>query len=151
YRGGRARAVRPPRARLYCAGFASRRRGFRFAGGGMRSSAPTRRAVLAGLAVSGAALRPPRVWAEYPSRSVRIIAPFPAGGGAAIVSRLIQPQLQHALGQPFVVENRAGAAGRIGAALVARAEGDGHTLLTTTESSLVIAPHTGAALGYDPV
>ena len=50
-----------------------------------------------------------------------------------------------------MVENRAGAAGRIGTALVAKAEADGHTLLTTTESSMVIAPHTGAVLGYDPI
>jgi tripartite-type tricarboxylate transporter receptor subunit TctC len=82
---------------------------------------------------------------------VRIVVPFAAGGGADIISRLLQPHLQQALGQPFVVENRAGAAGRIGAALIAKAEADGHTLLTTTEASLVIAPHTGAVLGYDPL
>src|SRR6185295_18375936 len=111
----------------------------------------TRRAVLGGLA-SCAALKPASVrsQAAYPSRPVRIIVPFAAGGGADIISRLLQPHLQQTLGQPFVVENRAGAAGRIGAAMVAKADADGHTLLTTTEASLVIAPHTGAALGYDP-
>src|SRR6185295_14743591 len=111
----------------------------------------TRRAVLGGLA-SCAALKPTslRSQAAYPSRPVRIIVPFAAGGGADIISRLLQPHLQQTLGQPFVVENRAGAAGRIGAAMVAKADADGHTLLTTTEASLVIAPHTGAALGYDP-
>jgi tripartite-type tricarboxylate transporter receptor subunit TctC len=111
----------------------------------------TRRAVIASLAA--AALAPRRVHSQqpYPSRPVRIVVPFAPGGGADIVSRLLQPHLQQALGQPFVVENRAGAAGRIGTALVAKAEADGHTLLTTTESSLVIAPHTGAVLGYDPL
>jgi tripartite-type tricarboxylate transporter receptor subunit TctC len=111
---------------------------------------PNRRTVLAGLA--GAAVTPRRGFAEaYPSHPVRIVVPFAPGGGADIVSRLLQPHLQQTLGQPFVVENRAGAAGRIGTALVAKADPDGHTLLTTTESSLVIAPHTGAVLGYDPL
>ena len=82
---------------------------------------------------------------------MRIVVPFAPGGGADIVSRLLQTHLQQTLGQPFVVENRAGAAGRIGTALVAKADADGHTLLTTTESSMVIAPHTGAVLGYDPL
>jgi len=112
---------------------------------------PTRRAVLAGL--SSVALSPhaSRSEASYPNRPVRIVVPFAPGGGADIVSRLLQTHLQQALGQPFVVENRAGAAGRIGTALVAKADADGHTLLTTTESSMVIAPHTGAVLGYDPL
>jgi len=112
----------------------------------------TRRAVLTALA-SAAVLSPQasRAEAAYPNRPVRIVVPFAPGGGADIVSRLLQTHLQTALGQPFVVENRAGAAGRIGTALVAKAEADGHTLLTTTESSMVIAPHTGALLGYDPI
>jgi tripartite-type tricarboxylate transporter receptor subunit TctC len=111
----------------------------------------TRRAVLASL--SCAAMLPATAQAEaaYPNRPVRIVVPFAPGGGADIVSRLLQNHLQATLGQPFVVENRAGAAGRIGTALVAKADADGHTLLTTTESSMVIAPQTGAVLGYDPL
>ena len=62
----------------------------------------------------------------------------------------VQPHLQQILGQPFIVENRAGAAGRIGTGVVAKSEPDGHSLLMTTESSLVIAPHVGVSLGYDP-
>jgi tripartite-type tricarboxylate transporter receptor subunit TctC len=58
--------------------------------------------------------------------------------------------LQQLLGQSFFVENRAGAAGRIGTGVVAKSDPDGHTLLMTTESSLVIAPHIGVSLGYDP-
>ena len=59
---------------------------------------------------------------------------------------MLQPHLQQILGQSFFVENRAGAAGRIGTDAVAKAEPDGHTLLMTTESSLVIAPHIGVAM-----
>jgi tripartite-type tricarboxylate transporter receptor subunit TctC len=111
----------------------------------------TRRTLLR--AVGLALLAPARVLAQvtYPNRPVRILVPFAPGGGADIVSRLLSPQLQQSLGQSFFVENRAGAAGRIGAGVVAKAEADGHTLLTTTESSLVIAPHIGQAIGYDPL
>jgi tripartite-type tricarboxylate transporter receptor subunit TctC len=82
---------------------------------------------------------------------VRLVVPFPPGGGADIVARLLAPQLQGHLGQSFHVENRAGAAGRIGTAVVAKAEADGATLLVATESSLVIAPYASQNLGYDPV
>ena len=111
----------------------------------------TRRKVVAGLIATGAAsvLRP-ALAQTYPSRPVRIIVPFAPGGGADIVSRLIQPHLQQRLGQSVIVENRAGAAGRIGTGVVAKADADGHTLLVSTESSLVIAPHTGATMSYDP-
>ena len=119
--------------------------------GGIMTVRPTRRAVLAGIAAAPLLPQASRSEASYPNRPVRIVVPFAPGGGADIVSRLLQTHLQQALGQPFVVENRAGAAGRIGTALVAKADPDGHTLLTTTESSMVIAPHTGVVLGYDPL
>lgn len=92
-----------------------------------------------------------RAQAAYPSHPVHIIVPFAPGGGADTVSRLLSPQMQRLLGQPFVVENRAGAAGRIGTGVVAKSDPDGHTLLVSTESSLVIAPHIGQAIGYDPL
>jgi tripartite-type tricarboxylate transporter receptor subunit TctC len=100
-----------------------------------------------------AALTPLRVFAQapYPTHAVRLVVPFPPGGGADIVARLMGPQLQRMLGPSFYVENRAGAAGRIGTGIVAKAEADGATLLVTTESSLVIAPYVSASLGYDPV
>ena len=72
----------------------------------------------------------------FPTRPVRIIVPFAPGGGADIVSRLISVHMQNALGQSVVVENRAGAAGRIGTGVVAKSDPDGHTLLVSTESSL---------------
>jgi tripartite-type tricarboxylate transporter receptor subunit TctC len=115
----------------------------------------TRRAVIGGLIACGAsaALRPTLLSGQsaYPTRPVRIIVPFAPGGGADIVSRLISPHLQNLLGQSVLVENRAGAAGRIGTGVVAKSDPDGHTLLVSTESSLVIAPHIGQSIGYDPL
>ena len=87
----------------------------------------------------------------YPTRPVRLVVPFPPGGGADIVARLLAPQLQSVFGQTVFVENRAGAAGRLGTGVVAQAEADGHTLLVTTESSMVIAPHMGVTMSYDPL
>ncbi|MBO0751617.1 MAG: tripartite tricarboxylate transporter substrate binding protein [Bradyrhizobiaceae bacterium] len=91
---------------------------------------------------------PARAW---PTRPVRIVVPFPPGGGADLLSRMLAPHLQKALGQPFFIENRAGAAGRIGTGIVAKSDPDGHTLLVTTESSIVIAPHTGVDMAYNPL
>lgn len=110
----------------------------------------SRRGVVGGL-VAGAALPRCALAQAYPTHPVRIIVPFAPGGGADIVSRLISPYLQTSLGQSVVVENRAGAAGRIGTGVVAKSDPDGHTLLVSTESSLVIAPHIGQAIGYDPL
>lgn len=111
----------------------------------------TRRALVGGLAASTAlaALSPSAGLAQ--ARSVRIVVPFAPGGGADLIARLVSPHLQQLLGQSFYVENRAGAAGRIGAGAVAKSEPDGQTLLMTTESSLVIAPHIGVAMSYDPL
>jgi tripartite-type tricarboxylate transporter receptor subunit TctC len=113
---------------------------------------PSRRAFLGSLtgALAGATFaRPAR--AAWPTRPVRIVVPFPPGGGADLISRLLAPHLQRMLGQPFFVENRSGAAGRIGSGVVAKSDPDGHTLLVTTESSIVIAPHTGVVMPYDPL
>ena len=109
----------------------------------------TRRAFVGGLASGLAMLAPAASLAQ--SKPVRIVVPFAPGGGADLIARLLQPHLQTFLGQSFLVENRAGAAGRIGTDAVAKAEPDGHTLLMTTESSLVIAPHMGVAMNYDPL
>jgi tripartite-type tricarboxylate transporter receptor subunit TctC len=115
----------------------------------------TRRAFVggfcSGLAGVGTMLPIATARATYPDRPVRIVVPFLPGGGADLIARLLSPYLQHSLGQPFVVENRAGAAGRIGTAVVAKSDPDGHVLLMTTESSLVIAPHIGVPLNYQPL
>jgi tripartite-type tricarboxylate transporter receptor subunit TctC len=87
----------------------------------------------------------------WPTHPVRIVVPFAPGGGADLIARMLSPHLQERLEQSFYVENRAGAAGRIGAGVVAKADPDGHTLLMTTESSIVIAPHIGVPMTYDPL
>ncbi len=84
----------------------------------------------------------------YPGKPVRIVIGFPAGAGSDIVTRLVTPGLTKALGQPFVVDNRAGAAGNIAAELVARSPGDGYTLLTMT-ASLAIGPALHRKLPFD--
>jgi tripartite-type tricarboxylate transporter receptor subunit TctC len=77
-------------------------------------------------------------WSQaYPARPVRLIAAFPAGGTSDIVSRLISQWLSERLGQPFVVENRPGASGKIGTEDVVRAPPDGYTLLMATTSGAV--------------
>ena len=86
----------------------------------------------------------------WPSGPVKLIVPFPAGGSADTLSRIIGQELQERLGQPFVVENRTGAGGNIGTDAVARAAPDGTTFLVTP-SSLAIAPALYAKLTWDPV
>jgi tripartite-type tricarboxylate transporter receptor subunit TctC len=84
----------------------------------------------------------------YPARPVRIIAGFPPGGAADLLARLVADKLSAALGQPFVVENRAGAGGTLGADLVAKAPGDGYTLLLGLTASQTIAPAIYKSLPY---
>jgi tripartite-type tricarboxylate transporter receptor subunit TctC len=66
---------------------------------------------------------------SWPSRPIRVIVPFPAGGGIDTVARIIAPKMAESLGQPLVIENRVGAGGTVGTEVVARASADGHTLL----------------------
>ena len=106
-------------------------------------------ALLAGLLLAAPA------WAQdpaagYPSRAIRIIVPFPAGGAADALPRIVAERLAARWGQPVVVENRVGASGSIGAEAVWRAEPDGHTLLATPPAPLVINPTLYDRLAYDP-
>ena len=73
----------------------------------------------------------------YPTKPVRIIVPFPPGSGADITTRLVAPKLGETLGQQFIVDNRAGAAGNIGAEVAARSPADGYTLLTAPASTAI--------------
>ena len=86
--------------------------------------------------------------AAYPTKAVRIVVPYPAGGGTDTIARIVAGKLNEAWGQPMVVENRAGAAGVIGNDAVAKAAPDGHTLLVGI-TTLVQAPHLGQKLPYD--
>ena len=91
------------------------------------------------------------VWSqEYPVKSIRVIVPFPAGGGTDIITRVLAQRLTGALGQTVVTDNRAGASGNIAAELAAKAAPDGYTLLFGN-SSLAISPAVFRKLAYDPV
>src|SRR3954469_1978052 len=86
----------------------------------------------------------------YPDRTVKIIVPFPAGGTADAVPRLVAEWLSRKWGQPVVIENRTGAAGNIGAEAVFRAAPDGYTLLSAPPPPLVINQSLYPRLGFDP-
>src|SRR5262245_25031820 len=87
----------------------------------------------------------------YPQKPVRVIVPFPAGGSADTLCRLVSEKLSAAWGQPVVIDNRAGAGGNIGAEIAARAEPDGHTLLCSPPGPLAINHNLYKSLPYDPV
>jgi tripartite-type tricarboxylate transporter receptor subunit TctC len=88
---------------------------------------------------------------NYPTRAVKLIVPFPAGSATDQVARVAGAELQAALGQPFVVENKAGAQGAIAAAEVAKAAPDGYTLMLTTNTPHAANPSLFKKLSYDPV
>jgi tripartite-type tricarboxylate transporter receptor subunit TctC len=88
---------------------------------------------------------------ELPSRTIRMVVAFPAGGPADFVARLLADKLKSTIGQTVIVENRAGANGAIGAEYVARAEPDGTTLFFTTVGAVAITPHLMAKVPYDPL
>jgi tripartite-type tricarboxylate transporter receptor subunit TctC len=88
---------------------------------------------------------------ELPSRTIRMVVAFPAGGPADFVARLLAEKLRSLLGQSVIVENRAGANGAIGAEYVARAEPDGSTLFFSTVGAVAITPHLMAKVPYDPI
>src|SRR5688572_2582191 len=89
------------------------------------------------------------VWTQdYPSRTVRVVVPFPPGGAPDLVGRTLANRLGERLGQPFVVENRTGAGGNIAAEAVAKAVPDGYTLLATSDGPLVINPNVYPAMPF---
>jgi tripartite-type tricarboxylate transporter receptor subunit TctC len=87
----------------------------------------------------------------YPAKPVRMIVTFAAGGGADFVARAVAPKLSESLGQPVLVENRPGANGALGADLVVKAAPDGYTLLLGAAGTMVVAPHLGANMPFDPM
>jgi tripartite-type tricarboxylate transporter receptor subunit TctC len=101
----------------------------------------------AAFAQSGGAANP----AAYPSRPVKLVVPVPPGGAADFIARTLAPKLSAALGQPVVVENRAGASGTIASDFVAKSAPDGHTLLQNSITTHGIGPHLAVKLPYDPM
>ena len=102
-------------------------------------------ALIAGGWAAGAAAQ-----AGYPSKPVRIVAPFAPGGLADVLARALGERLQRSLGQPVIVENRPGAGGNVGADVVARAEPDGHTLLMSSAGILTINEFLYEKMAFDP-
>ncbi len=109
----------------------------------------TRRHVLAATA---AALAAPAVMAQqaWPSKTIRIIVPYPPGGSSDIIARAIQPLLQDALKQSVIVENKAGANGNLGTDFVAKSTADGHTFVLCDVGALAITPSVYTKLPFDP-
>ena len=100
---------------------------------------------IAGFPIAGNAADP------YPSKTVRIVVPFPAGGSTDLVARNLAQRLSELWGQPVVVENRAGVAGVTGSDFVSKATADGYTLLVGSLSTHAVAPSLYAKLPYDPI
>ncbi|MDX3906840.1 MAG: tripartite tricarboxylate transporter substrate binding protein [Pigmentiphaga sp.] len=117
------------------------------------STARWRYATACAVAVAAALPSAPALASDYPNKPVRIIVPFPPGGGTDAMARMFADKLGKAMGQPFVIDNRAGATGTIGTNAVAAAVPDGYTLLVGSFSSHVLAPLTleGDAKVADPV
>lgn len=107
------------------------------------------RATLLGLSLSIAAL--PAAAQTYPSKPVRLISPYPPGGGTDAAARIIAQALGEQLGQQLIVDTRGGASGMIGTELAARAAPDGYTLVLGNVAPLAILPNASKKLAYDPI
>jgi tripartite-type tricarboxylate transporter receptor subunit TctC len=101
------------------------------------------------LALGAAGIGPARAQA-YPGKPIKLIVPFAPGGPADVMARIVTQRMSPILGQPFVLENRPGAGGTIGARAAAQAEPDGYTLLMANTSTLVIGPAVYKNADYDP-
>ncbi|HYF19463.1 MAG TPA: tripartite tricarboxylate transporter substrate binding protein [Ramlibacter sp.] len=116
----------------------------------MKTTTLTRRAFVAGAAASlGAAALPIARADSWPAKPLRIVVPFAAGVSPDVVSRLLAEPLSRSLGQPVMIDNRAGAAGIIGAEAAAKSPPDGYTLFMAVNSIVGINPHVYAKLPYD--
>lgn len=109
------------------------------------------KSVRLGLCVAVMAAAPAHAQESYPTKPVRLIAPYPPGGSSDVLARVIAQKLTDALARQVVVENRPGATGNIGHELAAKAPPDGYTLLLTTKSQLVNNPYLFRKLPFDPL
>ena len=89
--------------------------------------------------------------ADWPDKPVRMIVPFGAGATADIMARIVGEKLSQAIGQPVIVDNRTGAGGNVGTAVVARSDPDGYTLLLSGSPTHSVGPHLFKKLSYDPM
>jgi tripartite-type tricarboxylate transporter receptor subunit TctC len=90
-------------------------------------------------------------WAQtYPTKPIRLIVPFPAGGPVDQTARALGAKLSTSLGQSIIIDNKGGAGGLLGADAVAKAPGDGYTLLFSSAGALAIVPHIAASMPYNP-
>ena len=89
--------------------------------------------------------------ADYPTRSIRFVIPFAAGGTSDIIGRILSARMQEALGHTLVVDNRGGAGGTIGTDIVAKANPDGHTILLSSNGTHAVVPYLYKKLPYDPI
>ncbi len=92
----------------------------------------------------------PALAQDWPSKQVRLIVGYPAGGGHDFVARTVAQRLSEQLKQPFIVENRSGASGAIGTDHVAKSDPDGHTLLIASPAEVLVGPIAGQKVPYDP-
>ena len=90
-------------------------------------------------------------FAQYPNKPIRIVVPFPAGSATDTITRILGQSVSAAVGQPIVVDNKAGADGAIAGAEVVKAAPDGYTLLMATNSPMAVAPAMKKVPPYDPV
>ncbi|MDB5863408.1 MAG: tripartite tricarboxylate transporter substrate binding protein, partial [Betaproteobacteria bacterium] len=89
--------------------------------------------------------------APYPSKPIRMVAPFPPGGTTDVLSRIVAQKLGDTLGRQVVVDNRPGAGGNLGHEVAAKTAPDGYTLLMSSNAALVANPHLYKRLGFDPI
>jgi len=115
----------------------------------MRSWLAAGRRLAAVVVLAAAAL--PALAQSWPAKSVRIVVPYPPGGPVDISARLLAPKLQEAFGQPFLIENKPGAGGNIGADFVAKSAPDGYTIGMGAIATHAINPALMANVPYDPV
>ncbi len=120
--------------------------------------APARRSIMASLALSAAvcaapllAIGPAQAADAFPQKPVRIIVPFPPGGGTDFVTRVIQQPLADLLGQPVLIDNRGGAQGVVGTQIGARSANDGYTLVIAEIGATAVAPAMGPKAPFDAV
>ena len=97
------------------------------------------------------ALAAANAWAQYPTKPIRFVVPFPPGGSTDVVARAITQPMSQALGQPIIIDNKPGADGLIAGELVARSPADGYTFLFATATGMSYAPALRKAMPYDPL